>query len=310
MSGYRSREWIRYTLAFLVLAAAGASVRAEECPGVDAAALQWLDKMSRSLHDIDYEGVVTLERGDETRVVNIQHSVHDATESLKLSHLTGNGGDVVREGQPLACVHPGHAMLRSDAQEPCGVGRFYQLTVGAEQRVAGRRTIVLGAAPRDMYRYGYRLALDAETGLLLKVETLGKGGSPLESFQFASVTMNTRPAGTGSANAAATQACSAPSDVASATVPWQVRWLPAGFAAAAGPEQGGQTFTDGFASFSIYLTKPASPLQPGEGVVRKGSTLTYVRGMQLGGGPVLATLVGEIPLNTARMVVDQIAWSR
>ena len=71
-----------------------------------------------------------------------------------------------------------------------------------------------------------------------------------------------------------------------------------------------QTFTDGLAVFSVFIEYPEGALQPGEGVVRKGSTTTYVRGLQLGGSPVLATLIGEVPLNTARMVVDSIALSR
>ena len=49
-------------------------------------------------------------------------------------------------------------------------------------------------------------------------------------------------------------------------------------------------------------------MRPGEGVVQRGSTLSYTRGMRLGGSPVLVTVVGEVPVNTARMVADSLRW--
>ena len=47
-------------------------------------------------------------------------------------------------------------------------------------------------------------------------------------------------------------------------------------------------------------------ITPGEGVVRSGGTISYTRGMHLSGIPVLVTVIGEVPLNTARMVADSI----
>jgi sigma-E factor negative regulatory protein RseB len=45
-------------------------------------------------------------------------------------------------------------------------------------------------------------------------------------------------------------------------------------------------------------------------VVRSGSTTSYSRGMALSGEPVLVTVVGEVPVNTARMVADSVKWVR
>ena len=41
-------------------------------------------------------------------------------------------------------------------------------------------------------------------------------------------------------------------------------------------------------------------------MVRTGGTTSYTRGMHLAGRPVLLTVIGEVPLNTARMVADSI----
>jgi sigma-E factor negative regulatory protein RseB len=41
-------------------------------------------------------------------------------------------------------------------------------------------------------------------------------------------------------------------------------------------------------------------------VARNGSTISYTRGMRLPGQPLLVTVLGEVPVNTARMVADSI----
>jgi sigma-E factor negative regulatory protein RseB len=60
----------------------------------------------------------------------------------------------------------------------------------------------------------------------------------------------------------------------------------------------------------VFLEILPRNIQPGEGVVRQGGTTSYTRGLVLGDSPVLVTVIGEIPLNTARMVADSIAWQR
>ena len=67
-----------------------------------------------------------------------------------------------------------------------------------------------------------------------------------------------------------------------------------------------RTFTDGLAVFSIFLELLSQDITPGEGVVRSGGTVSYTRGMSMSGMPVLVTVIGEVPLNTARMVADSV----
>ena len=68
-----------------------------------------------------------------------------------------------------------------------------------------------------------------------------------------------------------------------------------------------RTFTDGLAVFSVFLEFLSGEIRPGEGVIRNGGTTSYTRGMHLGDQSILVTVIGEVPLNTARMVADSIA---
>ena len=71
-----------------------------------------------------------------------------------------------------------------------------------------------------------------------------------------------------------------------------------------------RTYTDGLAVFSVFLEELGREIRPGEGVVRSGGTTSYTRGMDLSGQPVLITVIGEVPINTARMVADSVAWAQ
>lgn len=173
---------------FALLVAARAVTAA--CPAADAEALAWLDKMSRSLQQIDYHGIVTFQRGDDLQAMQVSHTVVDGLVTERLTELTGQGAEVVRINHPLECIHPGHRLLQlgADLQSgDCGVAQYYRFRVAGGELVAGRQAVQVQIEPRDMYRYGYVMELDRETGLLLKSQTVGRGDKVLEKFQFASL---------------------------------------------------------------------------------------------------------------------------
>nr|WP_328799318.1 MucB/RseB C-terminal domain-containing protein [Sediminihaliea albiluteola] len=310
------------TASCLLLAAAlsfPAAALADSCPAADSEALKWLDKMSRSTHGA-YHGVVTLQRGDEMQVMQISHSVSGDKASEQLTKLTGQGAQVVRADHPLNCVHTGHRLLQlgeSLGTESCGVAQYYRFQVTPGERIAGRQAVKIRVEPLDMYRYGYLLELDRETGLLLKSSTLGRGDLVLERFQFANLSY-------GSAQPEAAdvdvvyqashpivddeQASSAKAEL---EMPWSITWLPRGFELTDGGPgaMGRRTYTDGLAAFSVFLEPLSREIRPGEGIAREGSTTSYTRGLRLSEVPVLVTVIGEVPVNTARMVADSIRWT-
>ena len=164
-----------------------------------------------------------------------------------------------------------------------------------------------------VYRYGYVMELDQETGLLLKSETIGPGDKVLESFQFANLSYapdtGAEATDVNVVHRARHPHPGTPSAAGSSGMAWVVNWLPRGFTQADQPNADAprRTYTDGLAVFSVFLERLSREIRPGEGVVRKGGTTSYTRGLSLAGRPVLVTVVGEVPVNTARMVADSVA---
>jgi len=284
-----------------------------QCPEVDERALQWLDKMSHSLREVSYQGVVTLQRGSDMRVMQLSHTVDHDGSSEVLTELTGSGARVERKAHPLHCIHPGIKLLRADASDRCGIAAQYRVSVTGADRVAGRDAVRIVIEPRDMYRFGYVMTLDRDTGLLLKAQTITYGNKVLETMQFAqlSYTDPVPPASQGNVVHRAPHPGpeqAAPREGVSRA--WTVGWLPGGFMATDPTlgTGGRRTYTDGLAVFSIFLEDLDHEIQPGAGEVKQGGTTTYTRGMRLEGQPVLVTVIGEVPVNTARMVADSVRW--
>lgn len=309
------RFYHRYLVALLALFAAAGAVAAA-CPDADAVALDLLEKMSRSKRQVSYQGVVTLQRGDEMQVMQVSHSVDHGSSLERLIELTGQGAQVERGSHSLDCIHPGDQLLRSGTLLQvghCGIAEHYRFRVVDGERVAGRQALRINIEPRDMYRYGYAMSVDRETGLLLKTQTISHGHKTLEAMQFAHITY-TDDVPTVSdvvvrheAQHPQPENTSTNFTVARA---WNVGWVPRGFAATDSPLgiDGRRTYTDGLAVFSVFLEDLDIEVRAGEGLVRQGGTTIYTRGMLVAGQPVLVTVIGEVPVNTARMVADSVGW--
>lgn len=307
-----------YALAFHVALLAcfltAPTVLATTCSETDAEALGWLAKMSSSYREVAYQGVVTFQRGDDLQVMQIARSVEAGESHELLTRLTGQGAQVVRTAHPLDCTHPGQQLLQLGEQAlaaECGLAEYYRFQVGDGDRIAGRQAVRIGIQPRDMYRYGYVLELDRETGLLLRISTLGRGDQILERFQFADLHYGeslTPQRHVDTVHPARHPHPDSVDEGAAQTAPWLVNWLPRGFTPtdSAAAVSARRTYTDGLAVFSVFLEQLPREMRPGEGVARQGSTTSYTRGMSLAGNPVLVTIVGEVPLNTARMVADSV----
>ena len=299
-------------MATLPLFPWAAHAQEASCASVEPQVLQMLQAMTEGAVSVNFSGVVTLQRGGDMQIVEISHAVEGDRASEQLSRLTGQDAHVARAGHPLQCLHPGHELLLSGLAENdgiCGLGAHYRFSIIQGERIAGREAVRLRADPRDMFRFGYTFDLDRKSALMLRSRTLSADQRVIEQYQFASLRMG--PSIAASTAAVEYEAQHPHPDEAEHLrygSPWQVAWVPAGFVPtdSAPPESQRKTYTDGLASFSVFLEPLARPLKAGEGVERQGSTVAYTRGMRLQQQPVLVTVLGEIPTNTARMVADSV----
>ncbi len=161
----------------------------------------WLDRMSAAVQKMSYAGTVIRAKGDETEALRIVHSIADGVVSDRMTAQEGNGLEIIRIGDEVRCILPDNksviveswnnqttlfsALPSSDVQN----GNEYDLAIVREDRVAGRKAVLLAIRPHDEFRYGHRLWLDRKTAFPLKTQLLGDDGSLLEQVKFADINL-------------------------------------------------------------------------------------------------------------------------
>ena len=298
----------RYSLLGLVIASVLLI-----CNGVVSAAgpaseaQKHLERMSVALQELSYQGVFVYRRDEDLSAMKVVHLAHKEGERELLLTLTGEARETVRDSRRFGL------MGQQVAGRLAGVENYYQLAAVGRDRVAGREARLIAVAPRDQFRYGYRLWLDAKTGLLLKSDLLGEQGRVLEQVMFTSIELLPEKekqrllAETGSQPAAADERGA----VVVERTKWQVVSIPAGFqliTTRATTPQGGvahMIYSDGLASVSIFIeAEQGSNEKAFTGVSSMGAVNAY--GNLVAGHQV--TVVGEVPEVTVKTIGQSIRY--
>lgn len=295
----------------------------------------WLERMHDALSSLNYHGEFSYYHGGELSSLQLAHAVVDGVRHERLVHLNGAPREVIRIGNRVTCVlHPGDRLLDLDESIPAGpfaqayarslegLPRGYRVSLGSEDRIAGRDTVQVRIEPAAGDRYGFRLWLDRETALLLRSELLDTAGSPLEIFQFVRIEIGApidpalleEPADDDLVKYDLAFEDAEPAG-GERLVHWEASWLPEGFEMAAADvrraasQQEGvanMVFSDGLASFSVFL-EPAPRGAALTHTARHGATIAVMRRVQAElPEPWRVTVVGEVPEETAERVAEHV----
>jgi sigma-E factor negative regulatory protein RseB len=303
--------------AFLLIAWLAVPVQAAVSPtdtGQD-----WLERLQLAEQQHSYQGTFVYERNGSFSTHAIWHRVEaNGQVRERLVQLDGPAQEMLRLDAQLQCISSAHveqpaAGLVMQQLQPAQLAAHYDLRILGQARVAGRAAVVLALLPRDQYRYGLELYLDQQTGLALKSLLLNQQGQLLERFQF--IQLDSRSA-LSDAELQPDNDCLAVSPAPVTPAPtvvsaWQTGWLPPGFSLISTEQRAAQTaggsltwlmFSDGLARFSVFIE--ALPSAGVEKIHRQvGPTVVVSQQMQGVSGPVMVTVVGEVPLVAAERVV-------
>ncbi len=204
----------------------------------------------------------------------------------------------------------------------------YDISEVARTRLNRRDTRVILVAPKDEYRYGYRLWIDESTAMPLKTQLCDSRGHVIEQIVFASLTLASRIPDSAFKPEVSTDGFQwlrtespgkdpgAPASHATASLVWNALKLPPGFkmtvrSAQVMPGSDGPVdhlvFTDGMASVSVFVEtrqKVATGQQPAneEESATVGSSSAF--STVIDGHKV--TAVGEVPPATVRFIANSV----
>jgi sigma-E factor negative regulatory protein RseB len=201
---------------------------------------------------------------------------------------------------------------------------IYEVRSAERLRFMDRDARLVEVAPRDAYRFGYRLWIDEKTAMPLKTQLCDERGNVIEQIVFASLALSQRIPDSAFEPAVSTagfrwlrQESRAPLDAAQPAL-WSALRLPPGFRMTS---QGHQVmpgvdgpvahlvFSDGVASVSVFVesaraSTSAAPRLDGPASVGASAAYSTV----VDGHPV--TAVGEVPAQTVRFIAGQVRATR
>lgn len=164
-----------------------------------AAEADVLKRMGEAVRTLNYEGVMVYARDGEMHSLRIVHRYQNGREQERLQALTGEAREVIRDNEVVTCILPEEEKVLIDRHElrgplstvaslsPESLTPHYTVNIEPAERLVDRNCKVLSLIPNDEYRYGYRVWVDDETQLPLRIDLLGTDGETLEQVMFTQV---------------------------------------------------------------------------------------------------------------------------
>ncbi|MHB8667108.1 MAG: MucB/RseB C-terminal domain-containing protein [Burkholderiales bacterium] len=314
-------------LAVLLLALSVQAARA------DGAALSWLQRIQAATQTLSYTGTFVYRSGNEAETSRIIHSVDRHGIRERLETLDGPAREIVRSGDQVTCYLPDSKTIKVDKQTdhkvfpallPANlqdISEHYEVTKGGIERVAGHACQLIVLRPKDKLRYGHRFWVDANTGMLLKSQTLNDKNEPIEQFSFTRIRIGGKidQRQLTSKFLAQSRAWHVENSGAVSTnleaLGWAIKPELPGFkkvtemmrTQGGSSEVGHVIYSDGLAAVSVFIEPLADKASmPPPGLSRQGAINIYSR--QVAGHRV--TVVGEAPAASVKQLAESVEYRK
>lgn len=291
--------------------------------------IELLSMMDEAREENSFVGTFIHRRGDSVNSYHIVHATRDGVQYERLKSLDGAPREILRDGESVTCILPEDVGSRWNQVPPLSplvpgenvdwkeIQQWLKFTILSRSWIAGREIILIEAQSIEQDRFIRRYGVDAETGLLLKTEILNSQGRSLELAQFTQIEINPqnldkelKPTLKGKVTKFDRKHWN---KSVNTSINWKPDWLPEGFqltGVTSGKEKNfveAYTYSDGLSSFSIFREQPSQQFVEMEGR-GGGATVAVSRVIETEQGEKWGiTLVGEIPVETAKRVASSVS---
>ena len=288
---------------------------------------EWILRTVKAYSQLSYEGTFVYQKNDSLETMQVIHSPEKQGQT-RLVALNGEMNEIHRMGGQMTRYLPERGLMIEGLRwsnpffsaQPEDMGRLtahYGLELGPADRVAGRTCQRLQVRPRDRYRYGYRLCIDRETGLILHAQMIGENNHVRQEVMFTALTVKDhidprRLAPAVDASKLKREVVKTNADAARAMDArrWDVSDPPPGYRLVFGADHvvatgGGQehlVYSDGLSAISVFIETEPVRGKPIVGQTSRGSMNAY--GDVRDGHQVL--VVGEVPYAALKAMADSL----
>jgi sigma-E factor negative regulatory protein RseB len=325
---------LRATVLVCALSVASAALQAAPDDAGLREARALLQRMNAALAQRNYIGTLRHQRDGRSESLRILHRVKGNEVAERLVPLDGSRREFIRRGPELITLLPDQGVALVERRPRAGglfptlpqlddrSAQLYTVAAVRSVRQQGREARLVVLEPRDGYRYGYRIWVDARTAMPLKTELRDERGTVLEEVAFTELRLladipdsDFRPAvptaGLRWYRSAPVPVAAAPRAAAPA---WTAGRLPPGFRLTQSTRQNlpgvdgpveHLVFSDGIASVSVFIgARDGAVPKAAPVAAQAGGAATTFFVTRVEGRPV--TVVGEVPMRTARFIALQV----
>lgn len=295
----------------------------------------WLMKINNAARELNYTGTFVYVEGHRIASMRVTHRVTGGAMRQRLYSLNGAPREVIRDDDQIWCYAPDQKLGVNEYRRVSKQGfpnllprglehlvRYYDVYLGAEDRMADRPVQQVKVVPKDEFRYGYDLWADKETGLLLKAALLDEDARPIEQYLFTTVEIGgdidpeklkpvTPPEDLvwyGDARGKSPEANMSSKSGEMPTGNWTIAEVPEGFTLTRkirrrSPMRDGMVehyvYSDGLATVSVFVEDVAEDATARiSGINKMGAVHAF--GRELDGYQI--TVVGEVPSHTVDLI--------
>ncbi|MCW9012217.1 MAG: MucB/RseB C-terminal domain-containing protein [Gammaproteobacteria bacterium] len=286
----------------------------------------WLDKMMHAMKMNNYEGTLVLRQADTLQTLYVQHGMDERGMWESLESLNGEARQVIRQNGRVTTIFPGRELVIVSESSAVSslhpslpknrevLKKLYRMKLGGEDRVARKQAQILELIPKDQYRYGFKYWLEKDTGLLLKCDLLDEQGKIVEQLMFSDLRLLDKSPGVQSLPEQMKQYRVVDMDAGNqqqTSSIWKVQKLPTGFMLTRSTTKPARhnkgivhhlVYSDGIASVSVFVEKHQSDEQSLVGESSMGAVNVY----SLHQNSDHITAIGEVPLDTVRMIAQSV----
>ncbi len=198
----------RWSAAALVALASGfmAPVHGQQSTPVTTGSTrsvnEWLTRLHEASQRRAYIGTLVVSAGNAMSASKIWHVCDGSQQMERIDTLTGTSRTTVRRNKEVITFVPESKTAFVEKRESLGmfpeflgkpgnqIAQFYSVKETGAQRVAGHLADMVELLPRDDLRFGYRIWSEQQTGLVVKLQTLGVQGAVLEQVAFSELQMD------------------------------------------------------------------------------------------------------------------------
>ncbi|MCH9691859.1 MAG: MucB/RseB C-terminal domain-containing protein [Gammaproteobacteria bacterium] len=189
---------IQHIVIFLLLWNIATHPFAQNLPSSSPEALNWLNKTATAPRQHNYVGTYVYYTDGHLETSRVTHAINQNGEQEKIEILDGLPRIVLRNNNEMKCYLPESKRIVTEKrwlrkifpdilpQPFSNLDDNYFVKLGKQERVAGYVCQVVLLVPRDHLRYGHKLWIDINTGLLLKAAVIDSTRT-IEQFAFAQV---------------------------------------------------------------------------------------------------------------------------